>query len=259
MAGANACVTSQYFSGQGAFLLAERDISGQPLGFRPVGNVSALSIAIETTEFEHKESCTGTRAIDLTIVQEINATMAVTMESLDRENLALALYGSSSAIVGASVVDEPVTGYEDRWSALQHIDISNLVVTDAATGLVTYVDGVDYLCNELAGSIFVLSSGSITDMEALFATYDFTAQDDVQAVLTSTGAERYCRFEGLNTAQDPNSSMVVNVFKAQVQPLTELALISDEITQMEVEFKILSDVLSIATSNFFEIRKSNGG
>ena len=100
---------------------------------------------------------------------------------------------------------------------------------------------------------------NVTDMEALFATYDFTAQDDVQAVLTSTGAERYCRFEGLNTAQDPNSSMVVNVFKAQVQPLTELALISDEITQMEVEFKILSDVLSIATSNFFEIRKSNGG
>jgi len=75
----------------------------------------------------------------------------------------------------------------------------------------------------------------------------------------STGSILYGRFEGLNTALDPNSSMVVNAFKIQVQPLAELALISDEVTAMEVEMKVLSDPLQTGTSKFFEIRKSDGG
>jgi len=254
----NACVNSQYFSGQGAFLLADRDGSGNPLGFRPVGNVSALTLAVETTEFEHKESCTGARAIDLVIVQEIDATLTVTMESLDRENLAIALFGSSSAIAASSVVNEAAIARHDLWIPLANIDVSVVVVTDVGAAT-TFVEGVDYLCNNKAGSIFVLSTGAITDLEVLEIDYDFAAQDDVQAVTTSTGSILYGRFEGLNTALDPNSSMVVNAFKIQVQPLAELALISDEVTAMEVEMKVLSDPLQTGTSKFFEIRKSDGG
>ncbi len=254
----NACVNSQYFSGQGAFLLAERDGSGNPLGFRPVGNVSALTLAVETTEFEHKESCTGARAIDLVIVQEIDATLTVTMESLDRENLAIALFGTSSAIAAASVVDEGVIAFHDLWVPLAHIDVSAVVVTNTG-GAITYVEDVDYFCNNKAGSLFILSTGAITDTQVLEVDYDFAAQDDVQAVTTSTGSILYGRFEGLNTALDPNSSMVVNAFKIQVQPLAELALINDEVAQMEVEMKVLSDPLQTSTSKFFEIRKSDGG
>jgi hypothetical protein len=258
MAGSNACVSSQYFSGQGAFLLADRDGSGNPLGFRPVGNVSALTLSIETTEFEHTESCTGARAIDLVIVQEINATLTVTMECLFRENLALALFGSSSAIAAGSVANEAVVARHDLWVSLANIDVSSVVVTDVG-GATTYTEGSDYLCNEKAGSIFVLSTGLIADAQNLEIDYDFAAQDDVQAVLTSTGAIKYARFEGLNTALDPNSSAVVDIFKAQVQPLAELALINDEIAQMEVEFQILSDPLQATDSKFFTIRKSDGG
>ncbi len=258
MAGSNACVQSQYFSGQGAFLLADRDGSGNPLGFRPVGNVSALTLAIETTEFEHKESCTGARATDLIIVQEISATITVTMESLLRENLALALFGSSSAIPAGSVVDEAVVARHDLWVRLDNIDVTVVVVTNVG-GAIVYVEGTDYLCNEKAGTLFVLSTGAITDAQDLEVDYTFAAQDDVQAVLTSTGATKFARFEGLNTARDPNSSMVVDVFKAQVSPLAELALINDEVSQMEVEFEVLSDPLQSTTSKFFTIRKSDGG
>ncbi len=258
MAGSNACVQSQYFSGQGAFLLADRDGSGNPLGFRPVGNVSALTLAIETTEFEHKESCTGARATDLIIVQEISATLTVTMECLFRENLALALFGSSSAIVAGSVVNEAGVARHDLWISLENIDVSSVVVTDVGA-VTTFTEGTDYLCNEKAGSIFVLSTGTITDLEVLEIDYDFAAQDDVQAVLTSTGATKFARFEGLNTALDPNSTMVVEVFKAQVSPLAELALINDEVAQMEVEFEVLSDPLQATASKFFTIRKSDGG
>ena len=258
MAGSNACVQSQYFSGQGAFLLADRDGSGNPLGFRPVGNVSALVLAIETTEFEHKESCTGARATDLIIVQEISATLTVTKECLFKENLALALFGSSSAIASGAVVDEAVVARHDLWVSLDNIDVTSVVVTGSA-GTPVFVEGTDYLCNEKAGSLFVLSTGSITDAQDLEVDYNFAAQDDVQAVLTSTGATKFARFEGLNTALDPNSSMVVEAFKAQVSPLAELALINDEVSQMEVEFEVLSDPLQATASKFFTIRKSDGG
>lgn len=250
----NACTTNQYFSGQGALLLAERDVSGNPTGFRPVGNVSALTLGVETTTFEHKESCSGVRGIDLEITQEVNATLAFTMESLDKDNLALALYGTGAALTGASVTDETITGYHDLWTGLNNIKVSTVVIRDAATGLVTYVEGTDYEVNLEAGAIKVLSGGGIADAEALFADYDFATQDEVQGVLSGTPPIRWARFEGLNTA-DANKPVVIDVYKASMQPLAELALIQDEVAQMEVEAKVLSDAQRASGSKYFRIRK----
>ena len=65
----NSCISNQYYSGQGSVLVATKNVTtGEPEGFIPVGNVSALTLSIETTVFEHKESCTGTRGIDKEIV-----------------------------------------------------------------------------------------------------------------------------------------------------------------------------------------------
>ncbi len=260
MAQSNACVSTQYLSGQGALLLAPRDPTTGLIsdGYRPVGNVSALSITIETTEFEHTESCSGSRGIDLTIVQEINVSLAVTMESIVRANLALALFGSSSEIAAGSVVDEIIAVESlDLWYPLANIQASSIVVTGPA-GTPVFVEGTDFLCNNAAGSIFPLSTGSIPAMANLEVDYSFAVQDDVQAITSSTGAQRNARFEGLNTAEDPNTPVVVEFFKAQVQPLAELALINEEISQMEVEFNVLSDPLQASTSKFFVIRKVGG-
>jgi len=250
----NACVVNQYFSGQGALLLAERDVLGNALGFRPVGNVSALTIGIETTVFEHKESCTGVRGIDLEIVQEVAASMTFTMESLDRENLALALYGGSSAITGASVSDELVTAHHDLWMPLDNLKVSAVVVGDDATPTITYVLDTDYELNSEAGTIKVLSTGAITDLQVVFVDYTFADQDDVQALLTGTAPQRWARFEGLNTA-DAEKPVTVDAFKLSVQPLAELALINEEITQMEVEATVLSDELRVTGSKYFSIRR----
>ena len=55
-------IDSHYYSGQGVLMIAERDaVTGKPLGFTPVGNVNALSIAVSTSKLEHKESQTGSR------------------------------------------------------------------------------------------------------------------------------------------------------------------------------------------------------
>ncbi len=260
MANSNACVSTQYLSGQGALLLAPRNPTTGVIsdGFRPVGNVSALSITIETTEFEHTESCSGSRGIDLTIVQEINVSLTVTMESIVRDNLALTLFGETSEVAAGSAVDEIVAVESlDLWYPLNNIQATTIVVTGPA-GSPVHVEGTDYICNGPAGSILPLGTGSIPAMANLEVDYDFALQDDVQAITSSTGAQRWARFEGLNTAEDPNTPVVVDFFKAQVQPLAELALINEEISQMEVEFNILSDPLQATTSKFFVIRKVGG-
>jgi len=253
--GSPTCTTTKYYSGQGAVLLADRDpVDGEPTGFLPVGNVSALTLSIETEEFEHKESCTGARAIDLTIVQEISVGLAMTMESLNKENLALALFGTESEVASGAVVDEAQVGRLDKHLGLRRIGVSSVVVTGAA-GTPVFVLNTDYTENLTMGSIFILSSGSITEGLTLEVSYSFVVQHEVEAVITSTGAEKHVRFEGLNTAESPNTETVVDVFKFKVSPLAELALINDEIAQMEIEGDVLSDAFKLPpNSKFFRER-----
>lgn len=252
---ANACTSSQYFSGQGALLLATRNATtGAAEGFREVGNVSALTLGVETTTFEHKESCSGVRGIDLEIVQEINVSASFTLESMSPENLALVLYGSSSTVAGGSVTDEQIPLYHDKWMPLANIDVSNVVVGDDATPTTTYVVGTDYEINLAAGSIKALSTGAITDGQVVFVDYDNGGHSEVEAVESGTPPTRWARFEGLNTA-DTDKPVVIDFYKMSIQPLAELALITDEISQAEVESKVLSDALRQTGSQYFSVKK----
>ncbi len=251
---ATACTETKYFSGQGAILIGERDgTTGKPTGLRPVGNVSAVSLGIETTTFEHKESCSGVRGVDLEITQEVNVSLNMTLESLAKENLSLALFGTNTAVVGASASDEIVKGYHDLWTPLPHVKISNLVVGDDAVPTTTYVEGTDYEVNLETGSIMALSTGSITDTQDLYCDYDYAAQSQVEAATSGTPPIRFVRFEGLNTA-DGDKPVVIDIYKVSMQPLAELAVIQDEIAQMEVEAKALSDALQTSGSKYFTIR-----
>lgn len=249
------CVANKYFSGQGSLLLATKDgSSGDALGFTPVGNVSALTLSIETETVEHKESCTGARAIDKELVTEVAVNMAFTMENFSKENLALALYGSSSEVTGASVADELVTARHDKWVSLTNIKVSAVVVGDDATPTVTYVLDTDYELNAETGSIKVLSTGSITDLQVVYVDYTFDTHEVVEAVETSSAPERWARFEGLNTANE-DKAVVVDIYKASMQPLAELALINEEFGAMEIEAKVLSDATRASGSKFFTYKQ----
>jgi len=249
---ANACVESIYYSGQGAILLADRDVDGKPTGFVPVGNVSSLTISLERTVFEHKESCSGVRGIDLELVQEFKASISLVMESLNKDNLALALYGEGEDVAAGSVVDEPVTAYLGKWSALENINVTNVAVTNIGGGT-TYVEDTDYVLNEAAGSIMALASGAITEGQGLEVSYDYTAAHLVEAMTSSTPPIKWVRFEGLNTARG-NHPVVVDCYRWSVGPLAELALINEELSQMTVEGNLLLDTTKSTGSQFFRQR-----
>jgi len=251
----NSCVTNQYFSGQGSVLIATKDaVTGEHEGFVPVGNVSALTIGVETTVFQHKESCSGTRGIDKEITQEVVVTIAMTMESINDDNLALALYGTTAPVVGGSGSDEEHVMYWDKWIPLDHIKVSAVIVGDDAVPTVTYVEGTDYELNAETGSVKALSTGNITDLQNVFFDYTYAGYDQIEAIVSSAAPERWLRFEGLNTA-DSDNPVVIDVYKASIQPLAELALINEELAEMAVEASALSDPTRATGSQYFTIRQ----
>lgn len=91
---------------------------------------------------------------------------------------------------------------------------------------------------------------SFFDGVALTAAYNYAGQNIVDA-LTLGSQERYMRFEGLNTA-DNDMPVVVEVFKFLVDPLRELALISDGIGQFVLEGNFLYDSLQTSGSKYFK-------
>ncbi|MGW8177525.1 MAG: phage tail tube protein [bacterium] len=250
---ATAQVSSQYFSGQGVLLLAERTVGGAATGFLPVGNVSALTLGVGTQVYQHKESQSGTRAVDLEIIQEISANVSMTLESLNEDNLALALYGTGSTVAASSVADENITGYHDKWTALSKVDVSSVAVAGSG-GTPSYVENTDYVVDTAAGAIKVLSTGSISDGATLEVDFDYAAQEEVLGLMSGSAPIRWARFHGLNTADNDNP-VVIDIFKLSVQPLQEIALINDEIAQMTIEAKALSDATKVTGSKFFRIRQ----
>jgi len=248
--------SSNYLSGQGVLLLATKDgTTGEPnSGFRAVGNVSALTIGNEISEFEHKESQSGQRAVDLTLITEISVAVNMTMESIESENLAISLKGTSADVIAGTVTDEAVTGYIDLWTPLDFIQVAAFVLTNVGA-IVTYVLDTDYELDASAGAFRPIGTGTITEGQALLADYTYVAQETVDALTVSANPTRWARFHGLNTA-DLDNPVTVDIFKMEITPLAELALINDEIAQMAVEGNALSDATRAVGSKFFQITQA---
>lgn len=310
-------MATYYFSGQGVFYVAERNADGTPKNFVDLCNVSAMEISIDITKFEHKESKTGQRAIDLTIIQEKNGTFTMTLENINSFNLALAMFGTKSVVAAATIASEivpvPSNGgffildhmnldttvaftlvtvegvLAATWVASTLYGLGDLViplaspngrfykaivagtsdsseptfpvvvgdtVTDATVewedqGLIVLVEDTDYTVDYAHGTLKfeedIQQSGNTVDVG-----YDHLGYSQVDA-LTQTSQIRWLRFEGLNTVDD--LPVVVDIFKASLDPLTGYGIINEEIAQMEVTGNVLLDDLRPSGEQFFRQRQ----
>lgn len=244
-------MANTYYSGQGKFAVANRSSLGAPMGFTYLGNIPSLSIDIETTKYEHKESETGNRAVDLSIIQEKKGTFTMTLENVNGFNLAMALWGDSSVTGTTAVTDEQVKLYHDLPVPLSRPNINSApapVVGDDAVPTTTYVLNTDYTIDLVNGTITALSTGAITDGQTVFVDYTPKATTKVEA-FTQSSMERWLRFEGLNTID--GSSVVVDIFKASFDPLTGYGLINEEIAALEITGNVLLDDLQPNTGSQF--------
>ena len=160
---------SEYYSGQGVVLIGKRDANGNPAGLLPLGDVSALQIAINTTVVNHKNSQDGQRAIDARLQTETAAQATITIDNWNAENLALGLRGTETEIASGTATNESVNAYAGAISPLAHVNVSGLSLELGETSLTAYTaPGVayDFIPNLAAGS-FQLNDGSETPTAGL--------------------------------------------------------------------------------------------
>lgn len=85
------------------------------------------------------------------------------------------------------------------------------------------------------------------------ASYSYEAHDRLEA-MTAAEEDVFIRFEGLNTAES-NAPVVIDIFRVNVSPLQELALISDEIQSSNLEGPVLVDTTRKTGSKYYTVRK----
>lgn len=234
-----------YFSGQGKLLVAPRLSNGNPGKFRWVGNVPELVLTPNRTTREKRESYTGQRSVDLRLTQELNIGFRYVLERFSKENLALGMYGKSfERTAGTAVTHEIPTLEVGGIYSLPHAKVSNFSIEDS-TGTPVALDPYDpedetghYILNADHGSFEIAAMpGSTT--APFEATYDHAAQTDL-SMFTEPAPERFYRFEGLNTAQS-NQPVVVELYRGESNPFSDLPLINDEEAQMPIEGILLVD------------------
>ena len=245
------------FSGQGIVYLAEKDSSGNLLGYKDVGNVPELKLSFATTVIEHKESRTGNRLIDMRLATDKTCTASITLDGFDPETLKTAMYATVTTLPSGTVTAESVTANLGKVAKLAKIGATAIVLKGTgAKSAVTYVLDKNYTVN--GSSIYIFTDAeqtaasavaSIAQGDVLTVAYSYAAQTSTQAFKDSQKTYSLM-FEGLNTADD-NTPVVVTIPNFRPDPLKDLSLISSELQTFQMEGAALADT---ATGDFVQIQ-----
>lgn len=249
--------TSYYYSGQGRLGIGDRNTTtGQLDNVVFVGNVTSLTLDIAIQKFEHKEAQSGDRSIDLTVVQEKNATFKFTSESLSLNMLALGLYGTQSAVAGATVAGETHTVKKGYAIPLKHPKLTGAPTVTKVAGSVVVAAANNWDYDAGFGTIYILAGATdLIDGDAVTIGYTYGGYDKNEAFTVQTPPERYLRFEGLNTVD--GGLRLLEVPRAAFDPLTGLEFINEELGNGEFAGNCLPDltVVTQGVSRYFREKR----
>jgi len=226
-------------------------VAGASAGLMYIGNASKLELAVAEDKQKLKDFSKPGGGTYATVSRVSEATLSMTLADLNKTNVARALFGTESAIVGAAVVDEVVTAYKSAIVPLLHPNPTTVTVTDS-TAVTTFSAVTDYEVR--AGGIYILPTGTITDAQSLKVDYTYAAYDKVEA-MTSSSITLELHFEGLNEANS-GKPVIVDVYRAQLSPTKALSLLGETFAELQVEAEILADTSKTGTgiSQYFRVK-----
>jgi hypothetical protein len=248
--------TDRYFIGQGEVLIGVRGAAGAvTAGWVPLGNVPELRLTNQVDRVEHNESRTGKRNKDLVIETVTNVMANMVLESWDRENLALVLYGTASSIAGATVSAEAVTAPSalGTYVPLANINLTSFTSLTSSPAGTTHVNGTDYRVDLKSGTIFFPTGSAIAPSAPLLANYVAGNAEKIVA-MNANPKEYWLRFNGLNTAED-DTPVVIDVFRAKLRETEDLSLIGNEVGQLSIMADVLFDGAQ-ADGPYYRIRQA---
>jgi hypothetical protein len=226
-------------------------IAGAAVALLAIGNCSMLEPSVKEDKQTLKDYTKPGGGTYASVSRIDTVTVKLKLHDLNKTNVARAVFGSESAVTGATVIDEVVIGYKGGLTPLAHVNPTAVVVTDS-TAVTTYVPGVDYEVK--GGGLLILDAGAITDAQSLKVDYTFAAYNKVEA-MTTGAVILELHFEGLNEA-DSGKPVILDVWRAQLSPTKALSLLGDKFSDLDLEAEVLKDPSKTGTgiSQYFRVK-----
>lgn len=241
-----------YFSFQGKCYIGEKRSDGHPKALYYVGNCPEVVLSFETETIDHKESTSCSRLTDFQLEIEQRVSLRLVIEELDAKNLQKALRSTVQTISGSSVSNEQIGAdsgmVANDYMRTKFADISSITLTDSATPIPNTLSlTTDYLVTSANDGILQLVSvAGHTQPYLIDYTY---ANQTIYPFFNTAQLSYYVVFDLCNTA-DSNASYRIELFKVQLQPTNEFAIINDELGRFELDGAALYDDDLGADANF---------
>lgn len=236
------------FSGAGRVYLAKRGTTGVTGKFVHLGNAPQLKIGLKTDNEDLYESMSGNQLLMKRIPRKKTADVSLQVTNADMANIALGLYGTNEAVSSGTVTSGDYTAYLNGEIDLGKVNVSLVVIKDAATGLITYEVNKNYTVDADFGTVHFFTTAeqtakgavaNIAEAEALHINFSYAAFDRVNA-FTTTGDEYVLIMEGINISES-GQKFKVTVHRFIPEPMKDWSLIDDKTQTIDISGAALAD------------------
>jgi len=226
-----------YISLQGKFYLSEL-VNGVAGAMRHLGNVPEFELEIGADVIEHKESMTGKRTTDFTMINATSVNFSGQLEEVNPENLQYILSGMTHAVPTKTVADVSlgvvVAGQEIK---LDGYNLKTVSFKDSTSGTAKTLTDDQYTLDAKFGTVIFNDVADLT--MPILASY--TTGEVTNTTLASDFEKEYeLFFKGINTANGEH--VAVTLWRTKKSPETTFPLIHEELGQYEISGQALSDV-----------------
>lgn len=234
---------------RGVVLFGTRDTTVSPNKPKVFGGdncADQISLALNTTTFDHTSKCGAVDALDYSAIKSLSADLTIDLTDYTPANLLLGLNAgsvvaevSATAVTGEVLPAALVAGDTVALGgANPHFNLTAVVVHDSAGSPATLALTTDYTVDAPNGMIHIVNVGSYVQP----FTVNYSHQDPlILAALAAGQVERWVRFNGFNVA-NANKLVDVDMFRAQLAPTAAFDLLPDDIGTMSLKAKLLADL-----------------
>lgn len=227
---------------------------GSAAPFLPIGNASAVNFGVTENAITLQDYTQPGGGVYNEVKRVESVDVNITMHDLSPANLAMAFFGTTTAVVAGTATAEAVTAYKGGFTPLANLPTAITTVTGPG-GTPSYVEGTDYEFRP--GGLHIPATSTIpapVDGAAnLAVTYEYGAQDTM-AALTQSAKDYEMLFVGLNEARSGKPARV-RAYRVKFGPAQALALVSaDEHAALEVSGKVQADTsrTGVGVSRYFD-------
>lgn len=236
-----------YYSLQGKVNLADRLPNGRPGALSWMGDVPDLTLKFSVDKDEVQESWSGNRGTASSMRKSLKGTFDLSCRYATAKNLALGLAGTVIDVPAGTVTSEPFpVAVAGDIFALEHRDISSVLVTDSSAQPKSLVLNEDYVVDSPDGGLVQIKSIAAFT-QPFVGNYAYGASSNVVA-FTVPSVEKYCLFDGINTLD--NSRVRAQIYRMQFDPVDDFGLIQDAHGMLKFSGSILLDVLNASNTRY---------